>query len=704
MNDRIYIVQKGDTLSKIARDKVGDINRYLELAGYNKINNPDLIQVGQKILIPDKFDKPLTFEEIPSNNKKHIIDNYSPNYNYLVEGDKIYYSRKGHNDYWVDISDNDVARKNLYNFLNNKYQFRGYEDNEKQILQQVNAGTYNYADRSKRTNTVDDYNVKRLNYIKDKTQKQSLKYIRGQQQEEKPNSLYVAPIIYDATRKNKKNNSIIDTAFDYLEKGKNWIKRQTDKILGDDDKKSVLQTKVPDLLQSKYQIIPESYTGTDTIYYNRQYIVPESIDLNNATLGTRNRGDYTPLNTEGGIITAFDSFRPAKSLKNSKGTYMGVDKNGHFKTGNINDFDPDDLVTRTYENELVSFAKDANGKQKYKNDAAHGNRSRSVPVVNMIVDGKPKEGSLNILTDINQKGNTYGNITGGRLVVKAGNEYRLISGSIETLENQIENIKKRHKISSVKVYTLDNGSYNRGLRTKDRILTASDLRSYDNQNNGGGNFMYLNNSVYKSDTIRTPNIRTKQSESYKKRHSLINERKGILLHHTGFTNDPSLKEVTKLLTTPGGNSSHVIIGENGNRIVLADTKNVTFHAGKSRFNNRNDVNDFMIGIEFQGDTNKKDLTDKQIQSAIDYMLPIIRQNKISLENITTHQNVRQLYNEYAKAVGDKQSADKPDINYDNYVRIINALKQRVYYNIDKPNKQQKTKSTAINRKTLSGKY
>ncbi len=35
-------------------------------------------------------------------------------------------------DYWVDISDNDYARSNLFKFLKKiKYEYKGYEDNEK---------------------------------------------------------------------------------------------------------------------------------------------------------------------------------------------------------------------------------------------------------------------------------------------------------------------------------------------------------------------------------------------------------------------------------------------------------------------------------------------------------------------------------------------------------------------------------------------
>ncbi len=52
--ERIYEVQAGDTLGKIAKQFYGDGGRWREIYEANRdtIQNPDLIQVGQKIRIP----------------------------------------------------------------------------------------------------------------------------------------------------------------------------------------------------------------------------------------------------------------------------------------------------------------------------------------------------------------------------------------------------------------------------------------------------------------------------------------------------------------------------------------------------------------------------------------------------------------------------------------------------------------------------
>ncbi len=49
---RTHTVVGGDTLFNIAKQYLGDGNRYQELAKFNNIANPDHIEVGQVINIP----------------------------------------------------------------------------------------------------------------------------------------------------------------------------------------------------------------------------------------------------------------------------------------------------------------------------------------------------------------------------------------------------------------------------------------------------------------------------------------------------------------------------------------------------------------------------------------------------------------------------------------------------------------------------
>lgn len=47
-----HTVVSGDTLSKIAKQYLGNANKYKEVAEHNGISNPDLIKVGQVVRIP----------------------------------------------------------------------------------------------------------------------------------------------------------------------------------------------------------------------------------------------------------------------------------------------------------------------------------------------------------------------------------------------------------------------------------------------------------------------------------------------------------------------------------------------------------------------------------------------------------------------------------------------------------------------------
>lgn len=49
----VHKVEKGETLSEIAKKYLGDANKYRDIASYNNISNPDKINVGQEIRIPN---------------------------------------------------------------------------------------------------------------------------------------------------------------------------------------------------------------------------------------------------------------------------------------------------------------------------------------------------------------------------------------------------------------------------------------------------------------------------------------------------------------------------------------------------------------------------------------------------------------------------------------------------------------------------
>lgn len=153
-------------------------------------------------------------------------------------------------------------------------------------------------------------------------------------------------------------------------------------------------------------------------------------------------------------------------------------------------------------------------------------------------------------------------------------------------------------------------------------------------------------------------------------HEGKNEVKAVVLHHTASVGTGEM--VARELCTPGrGASCHVVIDTDGTRYVLADPEEIPFHAGYSKLGNRFRVNAFSIGIEFQGNTLERPLTDEQIESAVEYLRPIIKKYNIKAKNIVTHQMVRDAY---MKAIpGNKKASPKVDITPIEYERVMNAL-------------------------------
>lgn len=153
-----------------------------------------------------------------------------------------------------------------------------------------------------------------------------------------------------------------------------------------------------------------------------------------------------------------------------------------------------------------------------------------------------------------------------------------------------------------------------------------------------------------------------------------NEVKGIVLHHTG---EPTVEESLEILSSPERKvSTHVVIDTDGTRYVMADPTVVTYHAGLSILHGMEHCNYCTIGIEFQGNTLEKPLTGEQIASAIEYILPIVEEYDIPLDNIVTHEMVR---NAYRAKYPDKRCDIKVDITPAEHAHFMQAL--RTYYNI-----------------------
>lgn len=149
----------------------------------------------------------------------------------------------------------------------------------------------------------------------------------------------------------------------------------------------------------------------------------------------------------------------------------------------------------------------------------------------------------------------------------------------------------------------------------------------------------------------------------------VNDVQGVVLHHTA---EPTAQRSLEVLTSKErGVSTHVVIDYDGTRYIMVPPTTVAWHAGASLHAGRERCNDWMLGIEFQGDTTQEPLTQDQIDSAIEWLLPLIAEYHIPIDNIVTHEMIRTAYK---KKHPGSRVYDKPDITQTEYIRFMEQLR------------------------------
>lgn len=150
----------------------------------------------------------------------------------------------------------------------------------------------------------------------------------------------------------------------------------------------------------------------------------------------------------------------------------------------------------------------------------------------------------------------------------------------------------------------------------------------------------------------------------------VNDVQGVILHHTA---EPTVQRSLEVLTSKErGVSTHVVIDTDGTRYIMEAPRVVAYHAGYSLLNGRERCNEWTLGIEFQGNTLEAPLTQDQIDSAIEWLLPLIAEYHIPIENIASHEMIRNNYKK--KHPENKKAYPKPDITQKEYLRFMEQLR------------------------------
>ena len=191
------------------------------------------------------------------------------------------------------------------------------------------------------------------------------------------------------------------------------------------------------------------------------------------------------------------------------------------------------------------------------------------------------------------------------------------------------------------------------------------------------NFLdWLRNIGHKpSDRLREVHIRNPESDNsegqvtepkqykeiYRQTPNYNNDREitptAVVLHHTSGSYAGS---VDWCLRKESQVSYHCIIKRDGERTILASDNQRTWHAGKSFWRGKHDLNSWALGLAFEGDSYMEPLSLDMINSAIEYLVPRMNKLSITITDITDHRTV--------------SPNRKNDLNPTEYNRVIEALK------------------------------
>jgi len=110
----------------------------------------------------------------------------------------------------------------------------------------------------------------------------------------------------------------------------------------------------------------------------------------------------------------------------------------------------------------------------------------------------------------------------------------------------------------------------------------------------------------------------------------------IVLHHS----DGSYLGGVEWIANPASKVSyHVLIARDGRRTVFGEDTDRCWHAGKSSWMGRPDLNSWSLGVSWEGNTYDNPLGDDAMASAIEYLAPRMKRWGIPLTRVLTHQQV-----------------------------------------------------------------
>lgn len=132
-------------------------------------------------------------------------------------------------------------------------------------------------------------------------------------------------------------------------------------------------------------------------------------------------------------------------------------------------------------------------------------------------------------------------------------------------------------------------------------------------------------NAYAETRTKTPNVSAK---------AIVPQ--AIVLHHSGGSYAGG---VAWIKNPKSRVSYHCLVAPDGRRTVFAPPTARTWHAGISSWNGKRDLNSWAVGASFAGNSYDAPLTEDAMASMVEYLLPILKEYGLSLNNVTDHRTV-----------------------------------------------------------------
>ena len=119
--------------------------------------------------------------------------------------------------------------------------------------------------------------------------------------------------------------------------------------------------------------------------------------------------------------------------------------------------------------------------------------------------------------------------------------------------------------------------------------------------------------------------------------------KAIVMHDTEGNYNGSIDWTSKINNPSTGErlyaSYHCIIARDGRRTITNRDDNRAYHAGVSSFKGMTSLNNCSIGVAFERSSYTEPLQPAAIESAIEYIVPLMKKWNITLDMVTDHRTI-----------------------------------------------------------------